>query len=163
MGELEAACAQVFRRKGKSRMPEKDFVFAVSLDFKWFTPKEAQRLLDICLDAGILALDDGMVVPKFDYKNIDVPKGYAPSQELLAQQPGQTQPAPRGAMLEVVEMVSKARKMDAKDVISLVNRTQDSLGVEVDVAALIVARSMGLDISGFIDRVEEELGEKCRK
>ena len=43
MSELEVALAQIFRKKGKASMSEKDFVFAVSLDFRWFSPKEIGR------------------------------------------------------------------------------------------------------------------------
>jgi hypothetical protein len=164
MRELEMACAQVFRKKGKSRMPEKDFVFAISLDFKWLTPKEAQRLLEMCLEAGVLALEDGMVVPMFDHKGIDVPRGYKPTAELLQMKVAPPAPEPpKGLMMEVVEMVSRERGMETKDVISMVNRTQDGMGVDIEVAALVVARGLGLDVSGFLDRVEEGLGEKCRK
>jgi len=159
--ELEIALAQVFRRKGKMKMAEKDFVFAASLDFRWFSPKEAQVLMEMGLEAKLLTVDGGMLTPTFDFKALDIPKGYAPTADLLKQP---VQPAePKGDFMTMVDLISREKGMESKDVISIINRTQDSMGIEIEVAALIVARDMGLDISGMLDKVEENLGNRCRK
>ena len=158
MSELEVALAQVFRRKGKSKMPEKDFVFAVSLDFRWFTPKEAQRLLELGIAADLLAVEGGMVRPNFDYKAVDIPKGYEPASELL-QKPAE----PKGLFLKIVEAVAAHTGTPTKDLIALVNRTQDEMGIDIEVAALVVARQYGMDVSEHLDSVEEGLGKKYRK
>jgi len=83
LSEIEVALAQLFWKKGKSSLTEKEFVFAASLDLRWFTPKEAQKFLDISMDSELLALDDDKVKPTFDYKSVEIPKGYAPTIELL--------------------------------------------------------------------------------
>ncbi|MCK5309449.1 MAG: DUF2240 family protein, partial [Thermoplasmata archaeon] len=83
MSELEVALSQLFRKKGKGSLTEKEFVFAASLDLRWFTPKEAQKFLDIGMESELLALDGDSVKATFDYKSVNVPKGYAPTTELL--------------------------------------------------------------------------------
>ena len=160
MGEMEIAIAQIFRKKGKSSMAEKDFVFAVSLDFRWFGPKEAQKLLELGLDSGLLELADGMVSPTFDHKAVEVPKGFRPSADLLT---GQIQPKPKGLFLKIVDAVAAKTGMPAKDLISQINQTQDRMGVDVEVAALIVAKNLGVDIQEYLDPVEEEIGTRYRK
>ena len=158
MTELRVAIAQVFRKKGKATMSEKDFVFAVSLDFRWFTPKEAQKLLDIALESELLTLEDGKLKPAFDHLGIEVPKGYAPGPELL-----QRGAAPKGMLMKMVDEISKATSLPAKEIISQVNGVQDRMGVDVEVAALIVAKGLGADISGYLDAVEEEIGKRYRE
>ncbi|MCK5309458.1 MAG: DUF2240 family protein, partial [Thermoplasmata archaeon] len=83
MSELEIAISQLFLKKGKSSLTEKEFVFAASLDLRWYTPKEAQAFLDIGVESELLALDGNKVKPTFDYKSVNVPRGYAPTTELL--------------------------------------------------------------------------------
>ena len=43
------------------------------------------------------------------------------------------------------------------------NQTQDRMNVAVEVAALIVARQYGIDISEYIDKVEEDIGTRYKK
>ena len=155
MSELEMTLASLFKKKGKSEMPEKEFVFAASMDFRWFVPKEAQKLLDVALGAGLLKSKNGRVFPSFDYKSVKVPSGFKPSQEIL-----KTAPAPKGRFLEIVDMISTERDMSRKEVIALVNSTQDRMNVEAEVAALIVARRLEIDISELIDEVESEIAAR---
>lgn len=158
MSGLEMAIAQVFRRKGKASMAEKDFVFAVSLDFRWFTPKEAQRLLELGIESGLLAVEGAAVKPTFDYKEQDIPKGYVPTAELL-----QKSAQPRGLFMRIVEDISRTADLPAKEVISQVNGIQDRMGVDAEAAALVVASNYGVDASEYLDAVEEEIGKRYRK
>jgi hypothetical protein len=157
MTELETAIAQIFRRKGKAALAEKDFVFAASLDFGWFGPKDAQKLLELGLESELLAMENGMVKPTFDYKALEISKGFAPTTELF-----QTTAQPKGIFLKIVESISRKTDLPAKDLISQINQTQDRMGVEVEVAALIVARNYEVDVSEYMDIVEEEIGKKIR-
>ena len=133
-------------------MPEKEFVFAASMDFRWFTPKEAQKLLDIALDSGLLKSKGGKVSPTFDTKSTTVPSGFKPTQEIL-----KLAPKPKGQFLDIVDMISNKREMSRKEVIALVNSTQDRMKVEAEVAALIVAHRLEIDISKLVDEVESEI------
>ena len=158
MSEIEVALAQLFRKKGKSSLTEKEFVFAASLDLRWFSPKEAQKFLDISMDSELLALDDDKLKPTFDYKGIEIPKGYAPAVELL-----QASVKPKGIFLKVIDQISTEKDIPSKDVISAVNQTQDRMNIAVEVAALIVARQYGIDVSQYIDQVEEDIGTRFKK
>ncbi len=158
MSEIEVALAQLFNKKGKSSLTEKEFVFAASLDLRWFTPKEAQKFLDISVESELLALDGDKVKPTFDYKSVEIPKGYSPTNDLL-----QTSAKPKGIFLKLVDQISTEKDIPSKDVISQVNHTQDRMGIDVEVAALIVARQYGIDISEHIDKVEEDVGSLYKK
>jgi hypothetical protein len=148
--EIELALAQVFRKKGKSTLTEKEFVFAASLDLRWFSPKDAQKFLDIGLDSELLSQAGGKIRPTFDYQSMDAPSGYSPSQNLL-----KASIQPKGIFLKLIDRISTEMDKPKKEAISLVNKTQDKMNVDVEVAALIVARSMGIDISPFLDEIEE--------
>ena len=158
MNELKVALAQLFRKKGKSSLTEKDFVFAASLDLRWFVPKDAQRFLDVCMESELLSMDGGRIKPTFDYKNLEIPVGYTPTKELL-----QASVKPKGIFLKIVDLISIEKEIPNKDIISAINQTQDRMKIDVEVAALIVARQYGMDISEYIDQIEENIGRRYRK
>lgn len=158
MSEIKVALAQLFRKKGKSSLTEKEFVFAASLDLRWFTPKEAQKFLDISVESELLALDGDKLKPTFDYKSIEIPKGYSPESGLL-----QTTAKPKGVFLKLVDQISTEKDIPSKEIISEINLTQDRMNVDVEVAALIVARKHAIGISEHIDSVEEDIGTRYKK
>lgn len=156
--ELEVALAQVFRKKGKSSLAEKEFVFAASLDLRWFTPKEAQKFLEIGLESELLAMDGNKVKPTFDYKTADAPSGYKPNADLL-----KSAAQPKGLFLRMVDIISTEKDIPKKAVISEVNSVQDRMNIETEVAALVVARAHGVDISKYLDEVEERVAANFKK
>jgi hypothetical protein len=156
--ELEVALAQLFRKKGKASLTEKEFVFAASLDFRWFSPKDAQRFMELSIDSELLKRDGDKVFLAFDFQSIGVMPGYKPNVEIL-----RTAAQPKGIFMILVDNVSGARGMPRKDVVSLVNATQDAMGIEPEVAALVVAQELGVDISQYLDKVEEEVAKRFKK
>lgn len=156
--ELEVALAQVFAKKGKGELAEKEFVFAASFDLRWFTPKEAQRLLDIGIESELLVLDGDKVKPTFDHRSVKAPSGYKPSPELL-----RSPTRPKGMFLKLVDKISAEKEVPAKKVISEVNTIQDRMGVETEVAVLIVARSYGIDVGKYLDEIEEGIATRYKK
>jgi len=156
--ELEVALAQVFRKKGKSSLAEKEFVFAASLDLRWFTPKEAQKFLEIGLESELLAMDGNKVKPTFDYKTADAPPGYKPTTDLL-----KSSAQPKGLFLKLVDVISTDKDIPKKTVISEVNDIQDRMNIETEVAVLVVARSHDVDIKEYLDEVEEGVAARYKK
>lgn len=83
MSELKKSIAVLFRRKGKEILTEQEFVFSASMDLRWFSPKDAQKLLDISLSGGYLSRKNGDVMPTFDTSEVEVPLDYRPTREIL--------------------------------------------------------------------------------
>ena len=149
MEELKKAIAFLFRKKGRDAMTETDFVMSASMDLRWFLPKEAQRLLQICVDAKLLAMTDGKLTPSFDVASVDVPLDYAPQPSLL-----DTRVGAADLFLKILDRILSVSRLEKKQAISMVNTTQGELDVEVEVAALVVARNLGVDVSDLLDEVE---------
>jgi hypothetical protein len=154
---LEVALAQLFRKKGKSSLTEKELVFAASLDLRWFTPKEAQKLIDLGLESELLQRDRDKIKPGFDHKAIDVPVGYKPGKDAL-----KSPVTEKSLFMKIVEHVAASLDLEKKEVISQVNAVQEKMHLEPEVAALMVARELDVDVQGFLDAVEEEVGRRYR-
>lgn len=154
MNDIEKSIALLFKRKGKESLTEREFVFSASMDMRWFSPKDAQKLLDIGLTGGFLKKKDGSVSPTFDWAGIDVPIDYRPSRNVLEVGPKQA----RDLFSEIVDSIVKTKSVPKREVVSKVNKKQEMLGIEIEPAALLVASDYGLNVdSSYIVRAESEI------
>jgi len=152
LGDLETCLALLFKRKGKNILSEKEFVFSASMDFRWFSPKEAQALLEMGIKRGLLERTDGMVKPAFDYKTIEIPVNYRPCKDLLKEV------EPDVSLFSIIlEEMAKASGQKKRDLVAKVNRVQDRLGVDIEVAALSLAKEMGIDVAPYLERAKMEI------
>lgn len=151
MSELQKSIAVLYKSKGREELTEKEFVFSASMDLRWFSPKEAQRLMDAGLSGGLLERRSGGLAPTFDYMGITVPVDYRPPMAALEEG------ARRNTDLftEIVERIVKAKSVPKREVVSRVNKEQEMLGIDIEPAALLVASSYGLQLeSGYLQRAE---------
>ena len=187
MGELERTVAIVYKRKGKNLVSEKEFLNTLLFNMRWSDPgkapkieaKDAQRILDAAKSSGLLLTKEGMLQPAFDYRSIDIPLNYQPSSEVLKEigaapknegekdpQPQPAQETPAAPVADVplftvlIEDISQKTQIKKKDVVSRINKLQERFGVVPEVAALIVARDLGMDVSKYYDITREEILKK---
>lgn len=152
--ELRKCLGMLFRYKGKQLLSEREFVYAVSMDLHWFSPKEAQRLLETAMKSGLLHLSDGMLAPSFELSDENMPIDYRPSKELLKMR---SKPEKKNLFMELVKKISSGSKLSKKAIVSRINKTQEWMGIDAEVAALVVARSLDIDIDEDISVVELEM------
>jgi hypothetical protein len=154
MEELMTCLALVFKRKGKSVLAEKELVFSVSMDYRWFTPKEAQRLLEIGLKNGLLIRTDGLIKPTFDYKKVEIPINFRPSKRVLEEV--REEPSLFSTILNRIAIAGIPRR----EAVAKINKIQEKLGVDVEVAALAYAKEAGVNINDLFDEVWKEVASR---
>ncbi len=152
MSELETCLAVLFKRKGKNVLTEREFLFAASLDYRWFTPKEAQSLLDISLKRGLLVRVDDYIKPTFDHKDIDAPLSFKPSKDVLLEE--KEEPS---VFTQLLQLIVEKGNMKRRDAVARINKVQEKLGIDVEVAALMVAKELSIDTIPFNDMVKKEV------
>jgi hypothetical protein len=145
--DLKRTVALLFKRKGKEAMSEKEFVFSASMDLRWFSPKEAQKLMDTAVAADVLQREGGEVRPNFDVSTVEVPMDFTPAKEVL-------QPPPQAPdMLDrILARVPEAG--DDRELVARVNAIQERMNVTVEVAALLMALEEGANVADLLDEVE---------
>ena len=154
MSDLEKSIALLFKRKGKEFLTEREFVFSASMETRWFSPKDAQKLLDAGITGGYLDKKNGNVFPTFDLLKVDVPLDYKPSKDVLERVPKRRQ----DLFSEIVDRIVKTKSVSKREVVSRVNKKQELLGIDVEPAALLVASDYGLSVeSAFIERAASEI------
>ncbi|MGI6471982.1 MAG: DUF2240 family protein [Candidatus Methanomethylophilaceae archaeon] len=160
--DMTVCAAAFFRSKGRDVIAEKEFTMGVSLDLRWMTVKEAGALVNAMKSAGILELKDGYLRPKFDISEVDVPMAYRPSPDFvkrIAGTPADSKPVetPQSEDNVFAEMMAIAEKsgMRRAGYIAACNLMQKKLDVDIEVAGMMVLRTIGADVSGLYGRVRE--------
>ena len=151
---MQKSIALLFRHKGRDSLTEKEFVLSASMELRWFTPKEAQRLLDLGLTSGYLQRRNGGVSPTYDCSAIEVPLDYKPGHEIF----DNVKLKSVDLFSEIVERIVRTKSVPKREVVSRVNKKQELLGIDVEPAALLVLSDYGLSVeSAFIQRATEEI------
>jgi hypothetical protein len=146
---LQTAVAAPFRQRGVTRIAESEFVVALSLDQGWFSPDQAKRLIDVATGEGLLARENGDLVPRFDPGAVSVPEEFVPEERILQE---------RSPFERVLDDLVEAGH-DKRDAVAAINGIQQDLAVTVDAAAVVYARRRGMAVGPVADAAVRELRE----
>lgn len=145
---LRQTVAAAFRQRGTNSLAESEFVVAVSLDRGWFSPDQAQRLLDVAAGEGLVSYDEETVSPTFDTDEVDVPDGFEPADDVLRE---------RSTFERVLAAVVEAGQ-EKQSAVAAINQLQGELGVSIEAAAIVYARQQEIEI----DRVARQAAQALR-
>lgn len=157
MEELRKSLAFLFQRKGKNVLSEKELTMSVSMDLGWFSPDEAKRLIDVGLELKLLSKGNEGLSPTFDYEALTIPIDFSPPRNILeveSQEP---------LLLAIVRNIQDKTNLDKNKVMAEVNKKQNALKVDIEVAAILVAKRYDVDISGFLREVESKIFKRANQ
>lgn len=80
--EMKLAIGALFLGEGMEKMKEEQMLGAISIKRRWFDPKKAEIMIKNAKSMGLLENDGDYLRPSFDYKEMEVPFGYYPPEEL---------------------------------------------------------------------------------
>ncbi|UCF07833.1 MAG: DUF2240 family protein [Thermoplasmata archaeon] len=157
MEELMESLAYLFQRKGKDELTEKELSMSISMDLGWFSPDEAKQLIDVGLELKLLSRTEEGITPTFDYKSLSIPIDFTPKRNILeveTQEP---------LLLAIVRNIEDKTKIGKNTIMAEVNKEQNTLKVDIEVAAILVAKKYDVDISGFLREVEQEIFKRAEQ
>ncbi|MFB6193849.1 MAG: DUF2240 family protein [Halobaculum sp.] len=144
---LRTAVAVPFRSAGTDRLGEGEFVVALSLDRDWFSPDQAKRLVDAAEARGLIERTDEGLHATFDPGDVTVPDEFTPDDDVLAEQ---------STFERIVDRLV-ADGVEKRDAVAAANERQESAGVTLETAAVLVARERGLDVDAAAADAERDL------
>ena len=144
---LRRAVAEPFRAKGRETLTDSEFVVVLSLDREWFTAEQAKRLVDVATTEGLLERVDGDLAMTFDRREVAIPDGFTPDEDLLRQ---------RSTFERALQTLVEAG-IEKQDAVASINRLQAELGVTVEAAAVVYARRQGVAIGDLAERARGKL------
>jgi len=154
MEDLRNAIALLFKRKGRDELSEREFVLSASMDLRWFPPRDAQRLLQVGLEMGLLQSNGATIRPTFDVAGVEVPREFVPTPKIL----DVPTPVSEDIFLRIVDAIAAQTKADRRAVIASINAIQERMDLEVEVAALVAAYQAGVEVAALLPLVKARLG-----
>jgi len=116
------------------------------MDLRWFPPKDAQKMLDGALRAGLITREAGQIRPTFDPSAVDVPLDFAPTAAAL-----QVPEPPRDVLSAILNRIVAATGLETRTIVAEVNQVQGRMGIDIEAAALLVGRARQVPIDDFLD------------
>ncbi len=145
MEKAKNLVAFLFQRSGKERLREKEIYMSLSYELRWLTPEKAKIFLHKCVENGLLKMEGEEYNPNFDYKNIQIPLGFTVDENIVEEEDIFS------SILKEMERGEMERETLFKEIETL----QKKMNILPEVAALILAKRHGIDISPFIEKVKK--------
>ncbi|WP_265112345.1 DUF2240 family protein [Halosolutus halophilus] len=146
---LRVAVAAPFVQNGSRRLRENEFVVALSLDRDWFSPDQAQRLIDIATRESLLDRDGDDLELAFDPAAVTVPDDFVPDEDLLQE---------RSAFERVLDALV-AEGIEKQVAVGAINTLQQELGLTIEAAAVVYAHREGVDVDDLAPIARSALTE----
>ena len=152
--ELRTATAAFFRSKGKTVVTEKEFLMGVSMNMRWMPHGDAEKLLKAMIKNGTVIREGEYIKPSFDVSEFDVPIGYRPSKDILADSDENID------IFQTLLGLAADVMIDRKEFLAQCRNVQKRMNVEIEVAALTVLRDHGVPVAGYIEKVQEAVSKR---
>ncbi|GAB3680277.1 DUF2240 family protein [Salinarchaeum chitinilyticum] len=145
--DLRRTVAAPFRQRGVDELGESEFVAAIAMDRRWYSPAQSKRLLDVAAGEGLIERADDVVKPTFDVGETTIPEEFSPGEDLLQD---------RSTFERVLDVLTEAGH-EKRDVVAGINQLQGDLGVTIEAAAVVYARKQGEPVADIAERAIGEL------
>jgi hypothetical protein len=141
--KLKEVIAFLYNRSGKEEMSAQELRLAMSMDLRWFSPKEAEGIVDTFQNKRLLVRKGGGGLrPAFNYRKLSLERDFRPNKEELLGG-GVDEPL----FIRMVGHITDRADEEKRNIIAMVNRKAGELGIEVEAAAMLVGDELGVDMS----------------
>jgi hypothetical protein len=145
MEKAKNLIAFLFQRSGKTRLDEKEIYMSLSYELRWFTPEKAKIFLHKSVENGLLKSEGEGYCPTFDYQNVQIPLGFTVDDSVVEEE---------DTFSSILKELEK-RGMERENLFRELEHLKKKMNVIPEVAALILAKKHGIDISPFIKKVKK--------
>jgi hypothetical protein len=144
MSELTYTVSMPFKIKGKEVLKDMEFVMALSMDLKWFTPEQAKSVMAEAHMSGLLKREGDLIRPSFDISKIEIPSGFKPGSVAIEK---------KTIFEKIIERIITSTGIEKRKVVSMINKKQEELSKQtvIEVSAILVAIENGVLVDDLID------------
>lgn len=158
MEKLKEVIAFLYNRSGKEEMTAKELRLVMSMDLRWFSPKEAEEIVDMFQNKRLLVRKGGGGLrPAFNYRKLTIDRDLHPTKKELLGGSGE-----EPLFIRMVGHITDRADEEKRNVISMVNRKAGELGIEVEAAAMLVGDEVGVDMRPLAEEALETIVDKAK-
>lgn len=157
VSEAEIIIAFLFKRSGKEELGVSEFYLPLSMDLKWFSPKDAKAFLKRALEQNLLMKKGDLFKPNFDYRNIVVPVGFHPTKQILNEKVTIVKKENEDVGGKIIDRVAEKTGLNKQEVIKRIKDVEKEKNIHFEVAALIIGREYDVYVEDCYEDVEEKV------
>ena len=147
----------LFKRSGKEELTLSELYLPLSMDLKWFSPKEAKDFVNSALLQNFLIKNGDQIKPNFDYKKIAVPVGFYPSKQTFEEEKGKVNEERQDVVKSIIGKIVEKTEQDEQTVFEEIKEASSERNISLEVAALLVSKKYDIIVSAFFDQVEDKI------
>lgn len=155
--EIKIIISFLFKRSGKEELTASDLYLSLSMDLKWFSPREAKDFVNSALLKKLLIKKGEYIKPNFDYKKIVVPFNFYPSKQTVEEDKDKVKEEKKGVVKLIIEKIIEKAEKDEQNVFDEIREMSNEKNISLDVAALLISRKYGIIVRTFFDQIEDKL------
>lgn len=145
--ELKKLIAFIFQRSGKEKMNEKEFYMSLSFELGWLTPGEGMKVIEKAVEKNLLAKENDVIYPTFEYKNVEIPLGFKFDGNKLKEME-------KDLFSRIVDKIIMESKLGEKKVRKEIENIERDLNVYPEIAGIFFAKKIGINVEGFIEEAK---------
>ena len=155
--EIKIIISFLFKRSGKEELTESELYLPLSMDLKWFSPKEAKDFVNLALLQNFLIKKGYQIKPNFDYKKIAVPVGFYPSKQTFEGEKDKVKEERQDVVKSIIGQIIEKTEQDEQSVFEEIKEAANKRNISLEVAALLVSKKYDIVVSAFFDQVEDKV------
>ncbi|MCK5031585.1 MAG: DUF2240 family protein [Thermoplasmatales archaeon] len=155
--EIKIIISFLFKRSGKEELTASELYLPLSMDLKWFSPKEAKDFVNSALLQNFLIKKGDRIKPNFDCKKIAVPVGFYPSKQIFEEETDMVNEERQDVVKLIIGQIVEKTEQDEQGVFEEIKEVSNEKNISLEVAALLVSREYDIVISIFLDQVEDKI------
>ena len=150
VSEAEIIIAFLFKRSGKEELSLSEFYLTLSMDLKWYTPKEAKDFVKQALQDNLLTKKGESVKTSFDYKKIVVPVGFLPTKKIVKEKEEKLEES-LDVIEKIINHIVEKTGESKQNIVKKIKEVEEEKNIVSEVAALLVGKEYNIDVEDFFE------------
>jgi len=161
--EAKIVIAFLFKRSGKEELSLSEFYLSLSMDLKWFSPKQAKAFVSRAVEQKLLIKKGDLVKPNFGYKKVVVPIGFHPPKQLFEEKEEDIKEEKEDVVKTIIDRIVKKTGLDAQSIAEKIKDIEKEKNITSEVAALLVGKEYDASTEDCFEDVEDKIFRENRE
>jgi len=161
--ETEIIVAFLFKRSGKEKLKLSELYLPLSMDLKWFPPKQAKDFVKRAVEQKLLVKKGGSLKPTFDCEKIIIPVGFQPSKQSLEEKKERVKKEKRDMMKIIINRVVEKTDLIEQDVVEKIKAVEKEKNITSEAATLLVGKEYDIPLEDCFEEIEDKIFRESRE
>jgi len=151
---LKTVVAAAFKHWRKDSIQKTEFIFFLTIDKKWMNKDQAERLLHMAEEEGLITFAGGALTPSFNLDEVPVPLGFKPSSDIFKERDPIS-----GLLARIAASTGREEREIVSDMNSIIDEKFDG-HLCAEAAAVLLARHYGVPFEDLLNDLQSGVTEK---